>query len=308
MKIGIIQGTSQKDNNTLIYEAVKEATEGKGYEVINFGVFKEEESEYSYVETAMLISILLDSKAVDFIVTGCSSGQGMMLACNSLPSVLCGFITSPSDAYLFGRINNGNAISLSLGLNFGWAAEINLKCILERLFHEEFGVGYPKKDADRKRKDTLLLKEMNSIAKKDLKDVILEVDKEFMKKVLSREVVIDYVKEYGENKELLAVLNSYVNKNQYTNKKSTLDICNFNKSELITNIDKLQTTELGIMRIKRNLSLEIEDVVQWCKFKIKDENASITRKGKNWYIAIDNIVITVNAYSFTIITAHRIKK
>ena len=59
----------------------------KGYEVVNFGVFQEEAVEYTYVETAMLISILLESKAVDFVVTGCSSGQGMMLACNSLPSI-----------------------------------------------------------------------------------------------------------------------------------------------------------------------------------------------------------------------------
>ena len=77
----------------------------KGYEVVNFGVFQEEAVEYTYVETAMLICILLESKAVDFVVTGCSSGQGMMLACNSLPSILCGYIENPADAYLFGRIN-----------------------------------------------------------------------------------------------------------------------------------------------------------------------------------------------------------
>lgn len=77
------------------------------------------------------------------------------------------------------------------------------------------------------------------------------------------------------------------------------------QNELILNLDRLHTTELGIMRIKRNLSLEVEDVVTWCRDKIQRTEASIIRKGKNWYINIDNCEITVNAYSYTIITAHK---
>lgn len=46
-----------------------------------------------------------------FVVTRGSSGQGMMLACNRLPGVLCGYAPTPKDAYLFAQINNGNAIS-----------------------------------------------------------------------------------------------------------------------------------------------------------------------------------------------------
>ena len=80
-----------------------------------------------------------------------------------------------------------------------------------------------------------------------------------------------------------------------------------NASDLISNLNKLHSTELGIIRIKNNLSLTCENVIDWCFNKIIDSNALITRKGKNWYISIDNCVITVNAYSYTIITAHRIK-
>lgn len=76
-------------------------------------------------------------------------------------------------------------------------------------------------------------------------------------------------------------------------------------NELLQNIDKLHTTELGIIRIKRNLALDTSDVVAWCKTKIESPDAAITRKGKNWYISVDGCVITVNAYSYTIITAHR---
>ena len=78
--------------------------------------------------------------------------------------------------------------------------------------------------------------------------------------------------------------------------------------ELLNNLDKLHTTELGVIRIKRNLSLNTDDVVAWCKDKINSENAVITRNGKNWYVNIDACIITVNAYSYTIITAHKEKK
>ncbi len=79
-------------------------------------------------------------------------------------------------------------------------------------------------------------------------------------------------------------------------------------NELLKNLDKLHTTELGIERIKRNLSLDTDDVVGWCKTKINSANAVITRSGKNWYVNIDSCILTVNAYSYTIITAHREKK
>lgn len=78
-------------------------------------------------------------------------------------------------------------------------------------------------------------------------------------------------------------------------------------NDLITNLDKLHTTELGYERIRKNLSLSCADVIAWCKQKI--ENAEIiNRKGKNWYVHTDGIVLTINAYSYTIITAHKEKK
>ena len=80
------------------------------------------------------------------------------------------------------------------------------------------------------------------------------------------------------------------------------------KQVLLDNIDKIHTTEMGIDRIKENLNLDIDDVVEWCKTKIKDSNCSVSRKGKNWYAVIDSCIITVNAYSYTIITAHKVKK
>lgn len=77
-----------------------------------------------------------------------------------------------------------------------------------------------------------------------------------------------------------------------------------NKEDLIKNIDKIHTTEMGILRIKKNLKLDINDVVEYCKSKVLDSNAVIYKNGKNWYCEMDNIILTINSYSFTIITAH----
>ena len=77
--------------------------------------------------------------------------------------------------------------------------------------------------------------------------------------------------------------------------------------ELIKNIDKLHTTEMGVERINRNLGLTNCDAVEWCRSKIMDKRAIIGRQGKNWYAQIDGYIITVNASSYTIITAHKEK-
>ena len=77
-----------------------------------------------------------------------------------------------------------------------------------------------------------------------------------------------------------------------------------NSNDLIKDIDKIHTTELGILRIKRNLELETEDVVNWCKKEIKKSN-KIRKNGKNWYVFGKNNIITINANSYTIITAHK---
>ena len=74
--------------------------------------------------------------------------------------------------------------------------------------------------------------------------------------------------------------------------------------EIINNIEKIHTTKMGVDRIKRNLNIN-EDVVNYCKCKILDKKCNIYKKGKNYYCEIDNIIITVNSYSYTIITAHK---
>lgn len=96
-------------------------------------------------------------------------------------------------------------------------------------------------------------------------------------------------------------------------KKEPLNQMENSINAFLQNIDKVHTTDLGIGRIKKNLknlneSMKENDVVEWCRKKIADVNSTITRKGKNWYVKIDDCVITVNACSYTIITAHKQKE
>lgn len=78
------------------------------------------------------------------------------------------------------------------------------------------------------------------------------------------------------------------------------------KPTFLSNIDKIHTTEMGAIRIKKNLKLNTNDVVEYCKKKVLDKNCNIYKQGKNWYCEIDNIKITIHSYSYTIITAHTI--
>ncbi len=78
--------------------------------------------------------------------------------------------------------------------------------------------------------------------------------------------------------------------------------------ELLDNIDKIHTTVLGLERIKRNLSLENIDPINYCIKLIKADNSFIYKKGKNWYCENKNIRITINGTTYSVITAHIIKK
>ncbi len=206
MRIGIIQGTTQVSKNELLHNTVVKAVEKKGYDVFNFGVYPNEKQSYSYTEIAFLTALLINSKAIDFVITGCSSGQGMNLACNTLPGLLSGFIQNPQDAYLFGRINDGNVASLSLGLGFGWLGELNLEYTLEKLFDGEFGIGYPADVAERKVRETHRVKEFNKMSKISMIELMKNMDRDFIDKIMTKKNVIHYIIENSNEVELVDYL------------------------------------------------------------------------------------------------------
>lgn len=206
MRIAVIQASSQVAKNELIYSAVKKYAADA--EVINFGCFGNEDNKYSYIEISVLVGLLLSSKSVDLVVTGCSSGQGMMLACNNMPRVLCGYIPTPMDAYLFAQINDGNAVSLPLGEEYTWAGEENLDKTIAKLFSEPFGQGYPKSEAERKLEDTRLLKSIRSSSQIKMTELLKTLEKPLLYKVLSKKDVVEYVLENGRDEELSLLIKS----------------------------------------------------------------------------------------------------
>ena len=210
MKIAVIQASTQIGRNEVLFEETKRATAHLNAEVLNFGV-SENEEKFSYVQIALCVGLLLNSGAVDFVVTGCSSGNGMNIAANALPNVISGYLPTPTDAYLFGRINQGNCASLPLGLNFGWAGEVNLRFTLEKLFEEPMNVGYPKESAERKQADALKLKEIKELAQTDMISVLTGLSLEFIQPILEKSDLLDYIFKYGTNPELIAFLKAFKN-------------------------------------------------------------------------------------------------
>ena len=210
MKIAVIQASTQIGRNEVLFEETKRATAHLNAEVLNFGV-SENEEKFSYVQIALCVGLLLNSGAVDFVVTGYSSGNGMNIAANALPNVISGYLPAPTDAYLFGRINQGNCASLPLGLNFGWAGEVNLRFTLEKLFEEPMNVGYPKESAERKQADALKLKEIKELAQTDMISVLTGLSLEFIQPILEKSDLLDYIFKYGTNPELIALLKAFKN-------------------------------------------------------------------------------------------------
>lgn len=203
MKIALINENSQAAKNNIIYTELKRVADEKGYEVINFGMFGEDgEETLTYVQNGILASILLETKAVDFVVTGCGTGEGAMLACNSFPGVVCGHVTDAVDAYLFSQVNGGNAIAIPFAQNFGWGAELNLRYIFEKLFLEDFGGGYPKERAIPEQRNARILDEVKKVTHNKLINILKEIDQDLLKEAVDRKVFKEFIIENSKDKEI----------------------------------------------------------------------------------------------------------
>ncbi len=193
MKVALINENSQASKNEIIYNALREVCDKKGFTVFNYGMYSDEDkNSITYVQAGILAAILLNSKAVDFVVTGCGTGEGAMLALNAFPNVLCGHIVDPSDAYMFSQINNGNAIAIPFAKGFGWGAELNLKYIFEQLFAEEAGKGYPKERAVPEQRNKKILDEVKKITHTSFIDILQNLDRELLKGAISSERFKEY--------------------------------------------------------------------------------------------------------------------
>ena len=186
MKIALINENSQAAKNSMIEAALKEVVEPMGHEVVNYGMYSaEDEAQLTYVQCGLLAAILLNSGAVDFVVTGCGTGEGATLALNAFPGVLCGHVVDPSDGYMFAQINDGNAIAMPFAKGFGWGAELNLKYTFEKLFGCEPGNGYPPERVVPEQRNKKILDGIKKITHTDMMTILKNIDQDFLKETVS---------------------------------------------------------------------------------------------------------------------------
>lgn len=193
MKIALINENSQAAKNELICNTLKKVVEPKGHEVFNYGMYTaEDDAQLTYVQCGILAAVLLNSGAADFVVTGCGTGEGAMLACNSFPGVLCGHIVDPSDGYMFAQINDGNCAAFPFAKGFGWGAELNLQYTFEQLFSGESGQGYPKERVVPEQRNKKILDEVKKVTHTDMLTILKNIDQDLLKGAVSGEKFSEY--------------------------------------------------------------------------------------------------------------------
>lgn len=207
MKIALITENSQAAKNSIINDALTAVAEPLGHTVYNYGMYTaEDEASLTYVMNGLLTGILLNSGAADFVVTGCGTGMGSMLACNSMPGVFCGLVIDPTDAFLFAQINDGNAISMPYAKGFGWAAELNLQDCYRKLFEGESGLGYPKERAGIMARNRGILADLKAATCKDMLSVLKSVDQDLLKAAIAGERFEEYFFANSKDEEINAYL------------------------------------------------------------------------------------------------------
>ncbi len=201
MRIALINENSQASKNKIIYDALTEVL-GQEHEIHNYGMLDENDNPITYVQAGLLSAILLNSGACDFVITGCGTGEGAMMALNSFPNVLCGHINDPLDAYLFSQINAGNAISLGFAKGFGWGSELLLKDIFTNLFKEKMGNGYPKERRESEQNNKRILDNVKKITHVNMMDILKNIDKQFLKETINTKNFNKYFFENCKDNEI----------------------------------------------------------------------------------------------------------
>ncbi|WP_437615008.1 RpiB/LacA/LacB family sugar-phosphate isomerase [Erwinia sp. V71] len=186
MKIALMMENSQAAKNAIVLKELQQVAEGKGYPVFNVGMSDEQDHHLTYIHLGIMASILLNSKAADFVIAGCGTGQGALMSLNIHPGVVCGYCIDPADAYLFAQINNGNALALPFAKGFGWGAELNLRFIFEKAFTGEKGQGYPQERKEPQVRNAGILNQVKAaVVKENYLDTLRAIDLELVKTAVS---------------------------------------------------------------------------------------------------------------------------
>ena len=193
MKIALIMENSQAAKSALVESTLRKVVEPMGHEVVNYGMYAADDAaQLTYVQNGILAAVLLNSGAADYVITGCGTGEGAMLALNSFPGVVCGHVEDPVDAYTFAHVNDGNAVALPFAKGFGWGGELNLEYTFEKLFGFGHGQGYPKERVEPEQRNKKILDGVRVIAFRDLNDILKDLPRDLVKGALSGEHFAEY--------------------------------------------------------------------------------------------------------------------
>lgn len=211
MRIALINENSQAAKNALIEASLKKVVEPLGHTVRNYGMYTaDDENQLTYVQNGILAAILLNAGAADYVVTGCGTGEGAMLALNSFPGVICGHIVDPSDAYMFAQINDGNAVAIPFAKGFGWGAELNLEYMFEKLFSGVSGQGYPKERVVPEQRNKRILDDVRTKAFRPLADILHDLPEELVKGAVAGAHFAEYFFADCKDEELAGVVREFL--------------------------------------------------------------------------------------------------
>ena len=211
MRIALINENSQAAKNSIIEASLRKVVEPMGFEVRNYGMYTaDDEAQLTYVQNGILAATLLNAGACDYVITGCGTGEGAMLALNSFPGVICGHVETPLDAYTFAQINDGNAIALPFALGFGWGGDLNLQYIFEKLFCEPSGGGYPKERAVPEQRNKKILDQVKLVTYKSMEEILPALDQDLVKGAFAGKKFKEYFFADATNESLKAVVEKII--------------------------------------------------------------------------------------------------
>lgn len=212
MKIALMNEFSQAAKNSIILKELNSVAAKKGASVFNVGMSDDNDHRLTYVHLGIIGAILLNSKAVDFVIAGCGTGQGALMALNAFQGVNCGYCIDPTDAYLFAQVNNGNALALPFAKGFGWGAELNIRYIFEKAFEGEKGLGYPPERRESQNANAVILNNMKSAMSKPFIETLKSLDQELLKHAITGERFQDCFFKNSQDQELTNYIRSLLAK------------------------------------------------------------------------------------------------
>lgn len=198
MRIGVLNEVSACAKNKDIIAALSARSD---IEILNVGMKDpKEENPITYIQTGIMSAILLNCGICDLVIGGCGTGQGYLNAVMQFPNVFCGLIQEPLDAWLFSQINAGNCVSLALNKGYGWASDINLRYIFERLLSDLPGGGYPKERAESQENSRKVLTDISQKSHKALAEILKSLDEDVIAPIRKRADFMEILKaSAGEN-------------------------------------------------------------------------------------------------------------